>query len=114
MGYAAALAAYRDCADWHAALIDYLTANRTTVEKMVQTTNGLKVNHVEATYLAWLDVRALTVASPVRFFENAGVGLSGGKDFGDSGFLRLNFGCPRAILDRALERMAAALATLHP
>ena len=112
MGYVAALAAYRGCDDWHAALIDYLTGNRTAVEKMVQATNLLKVNHVEATYLAWLDVRAFTKASPVRFFEKAGVGLSGGKDFGDSGFLRLNFGCPRATLDQALDRMTAALEIL--
>ncbi|MBT8331754.1 MAG: PatB family C-S lyase, partial [Deltaproteobacteria bacterium] len=31
MGYAAAEAAYRDCADWHAALLGYLRGNRDTL-----------------------------------------------------------------------------------
>jgi len=114
LGYVAAEAAYRDCAAWHAALIDYLVDNRTAVEEMVQATTGLKVNHVEATYLAWLDARALPIESPALFFENAGVGLSDGKDFGASGYLRLNFGCPRATLARALGRMATAMETLSP
>ena len=112
LGYVAAEAAYRDCAVWHAALIDYLVENRTAVEEMVHATAGLKVNHVEATYLAWLDARAIPTESPALFFENAGVGLSDGKDFGGSGFLRLNFGCPRATLAKALDRMATALKAL--
>ena len=112
LGYTAAETAYRDCADWHAALLEYLVGNRAAVAKMVRATSGLKVNHVEATYLAWLDARALPVASATHFFEKAGVGLSDGKDFGGPGFLRLNFGCPRALLAQALDRMAAALDTL--
>jgi len=68
---------------------------------------------VEATYLAWIDCRALCeakgIANAQKFFEAAGVGLSDGKDFGLPGFVRLNFGCPRATLDEALKRMAAAL-----
>lgn len=111
-GFAAAKAAYQDCSSWLAAVIDYLVENRAAVEEMVRTTSGLEVNHVEATYLAWLDARALPVASPAQFFENAGVGLSDGKDFGEPGYLRLNFGCPRATLTQALERMAVALKTL--
>jgi cystathionine beta-lyase len=53
------------------------------------------------------------MADHQRFFEAAGVGLSAGADFGVGadyrGFVRLNFGCPRATLDAALARMAAAL-----
>jgi cysteine-S-conjugate beta-lyase len=37
------------------------------------------------------------------------VGLSGGADFGLPGFVRLNFGCPRALLGEALRRMRVAL-----
>jgi cystathionine beta-lyase len=53
----------------------------------------------------------LNVDNPQRFFEQAGVGLSDGADFGEggAGFVRLNFGCPRATLDAALARMAAAI-----
>ena len=63
---------------------------------------------VEATYLAWIDARGLGVANPALFFEEAGVGLSNGADFGLPGWVRLNFGCSRATLEAALERMQAA------
>ena len=71
---------------------------------------GLSMRHVEATYLAWIDARETGVADAHRFFEEAGVGLSDGKDFGAPGFVRLNFGCPRALLATGLERMATAVA----
>jgi cystathionine beta-lyase len=70
------------------------------------------VNHVEATYLAWIDARGLGIGDATAFFENAGVGLSNGTDFGLPGWLRLNFGCPRATLDAALERMLRACSDL--
>jgi cystathionine beta-lyase len=41
----------------------------------------------------------------VKFFEDAGVGLSDGRDFSGRGYVRLNFGCPRATLQEALKRM---------
>ena len=111
-GYVAALAAFRGGGAWQTALIDYLIGNRDTVEKAILAAEGLKVNHVEATYLAWIDARTLPVASPAAFFEAAGVGLSDGKDFGGEGFLRLNFGCPRSTLNEALTRMFHALEAL--
>ena len=70
---------------------------------------GISVSHVEATYLTWIDLREREIEDPVRFFEAAGVGLSGGSDFGLPGFVRLNFGCPRSLLAEALGRMRAAL-----
>ena len=69
---------------------------------------GLTMTHVEATYLAWIDARGLGVDDPVAFFEAAGVGLSNGADFGLSGWVRLNFGCPGATLEAALQRMEQA------
>ena len=45
----------------------------------------------------------------MKFFEDAGVGLSDGREFGSEGFMRLNFGCPRATLTEGLDRMRAAL-----
>jgi cystathionine beta-lyase len=67
------------------------------------------MHHIEATYLAWIDCRGLETDDPAVFFDHSGVGLSSGTDFGAHGFVRLNFGCPRATLLRALERMEAAL-----
>ena len=69
---------------------------------------GLSMVAPEATYLAWIDARESGVADPAAACEAAGLGLSDGKDFGAPGFLRLNFGCPRATLDQALERLARA------
>jgi len=109
LGLAACEAAYRDCDDWHAALIAYLSANRDHLEAAIAGMPGLAMTHVEATYLAWIDARALGVDDPAGFFEAAGVGLSRGDDFGLPGWVRLNFGCPRATLAAALARMRSAL-----
>jgi cystathionine beta-lyase len=98
LGYTAALAAYKHGTDWLLTLLDYLRENRNIVERAVNSMTGLSMSHVEATYLAWIDARGAGLRSPVRFFEDAGVGLANGVAFGGSGFLRLTFGCPRPIL----------------
>jgi len=108
LGLAACEAAYRDCGAWHGALLAYLRANRDRVQAAVARMPGLAMSHVEATYLAWIDARGLGVADPAAHFEAAGVGLSNGAEFGLPGWVRLNFGCPRATLDAALERMRNA------
>ena len=109
LGFTAAEAAYRNGWHWHAALIDYLRANRNRVRAAVEAMPGLVVGPIEATYLAWIDTRDTGIDKPAAFFESAGVGLSDGAEFGSPGFVRLNFGCSRLLLDKALERMAAAL-----
>ena len=113
-GYLAATVAYRDCAGWRAALIDYLKANRDILaEALGRMAGGLSMAPVEATYLAWIDMRRAGLPGPVSFFEEAGVGLQDGGDFDGAGFVRLNFGCPRSVLKEALARMRRALAALH-
>ena len=107
--YAAMLAAYRDCESWRKQVINYLQDNRNYCENRVEKIPGIKMNKVEATYLAWLDVRDLKLDDALSFFEEAGVGLSDGEDFGGPGFMRLNFGCPRAILTEAWDRIACAV-----
>jgi cystathionine beta-lyase len=106
LGYTACLAAYRDCEYWRLALIAYLRANEQLVHRTInEEIPGLSMDHVEATYLAWIDTRPLGLPHPGRFFAQAGVGLSDGKHFQGEGFVRLNFGCPRATLLAGLERM---------
>jgi cystathionine beta-lyase len=112
LGLAAAQAAYQDCEPWRQALIAVLRGNRDRVQEVVAALPGLAMTPVEATYLAWIDARGLGVADPAQFFLDAGVGLSNGSDFGLPGWVRLNFGCPRATLDAALERVRAACAAL--
>jgi cystathionine beta-lyase len=109
LGYAAAMAAFTECTDWHAALLDYLRGNLATVAGAIQQMPPLSIAPVEATYLAWIDMRASGVKNPVKFFEKAGVGLQDGDEFDGPGFVRLNFGCSRSLLEKALERMQAAL-----
>ena len=108
LGLAACEAAYRDCGDWHEALIAYLAANRDRVFVAVNGEKGVKMSRVEATYLAWIDVRGLGLDSPAAHFEAHGLGLSDGQDFGAPGWLRLNFGCPRSTLEEALRRFQLA------
>ena len=107
LGYTATLAAYRDGEQWRQALLSYLRENRDLVLESLTAMAGLKTWPVEATYLAWIDARSLQTADPAGFFELAGVGLSDGASFGAPGFLRLNFGCPRKLLQQALARMRA-------
>ena len=110
LGYTATEAAYRHGGEWRQALIDYLRDNRDLVIRAVGRMPGLSVTPVEATYLAWIDARTSGIDHPARFFEQAGVGLSDGAPFGAPGFVRLNFGCPRPLLEEALGRMERALA----
>jgi cystathionine beta-lyase len=109
LGYTAALAAYREGREWHRALLTYLRANRDLVAGAVAQMPGLTMTAVEATYLAWIDASGTGLEDPAGFFEEAGVGLSDGREFGAPGFLRFNFGCPRSLLAEALERMRFAL-----
>jgi cystathionine beta-lyase len=109
-GVVAAEAAYREGGPWLSELLDYLRGNRDLVERFVATSlPSVTMTHVEATYLAWLDVRGSGVADPARACERAGLGLSDGRVFGGPGFLRLNFGCPRSLLQEALNRLENAL-----
>lgn len=109
MGHAAALAAYEQGGPWLAACLDYLRGNHDLLEEAVAEMPGVSMTRVEATYLAWLDVRELELDDAAGFFEQAGVGLQDGAEFGAPGWLRLNFGCPRAVLREAVDRMAGAL-----
>jgi cysteine-S-conjugate beta-lyase len=105
----AALAAYQDTSQWLKQLLDCLRDNRDRVFSSVSQMKGFSICHAEATYLSWIDARESGLEDPAGYFENAGVGLSDGAEFGSPGFLRLNFGCPRATLDEALKRMESAI-----
>ncbi len=117
LGFTAALAAYRDGQPWLDSLLRYLEDNRNAVADYVANfLPGVKMRKPEGTYLAWLDCRAAGIgASPAEFFLNrARVALNEGASFGadGAGFVRLNFGCPRALLMEGLERMRAALTSI--
>ncbi len=114
LGYTAALAAYRDGQAWLDALLVYLEGNRDYLLEYLGThLPGIECQRPEGTFLAWLDCREAGIpGNPHEFFlERARVALNDGAPFGEGGegFVRLNFGCPRATLTEGLERMRAAL-----
>lgn len=118
LGYLAALVAYRDGQPWLEQVLGYLQGNRDYIHDYVAThLPTLSATTPEGTYLAWLDCRQAGIPQndPYTFFlEHARVAMNNGVDFGQGGqgFVRLNFGCTRATLQQALERLRAALATL--
>jgi cystathionine beta-lyase len=119
MGWVAALAAYRDGQEWLDQLLPYLEANRDFVFDFIRgEIPQIAVTRPEGTYLSWLDCRGLALEqSPYEFFlKQAHVALNDGKAFGKEGegFVRLNFGCPRATLVEALNRMVYALKNPFP
>ncbi len=113
MGYVGCAAAYREGAEWLAQLKDHLRDNRSILYRSIaEEMPILKIHPMEATYLAWIDCRGLGLSDPATFFEQHGVGLSNGADFGAPGWVRLNFGCTESRLRAALERMIAAVRSI--
>ncbi len=112
LGLVATEAALCSCDDWQAALLDYLRGSARAVERAVAGLPGLDMRPVEATYLAWIDARDFAaergIENPARWFEQHGLGLSDGAEFGAPGYVRLNFGTRRALLDEALKRLERA------
>ncbi|GHH30478.1 aminotransferase [Streptomyces rubradiris] len=109
-GVAATLAAWRDGDSWLSRLRPVLARNAALVREEVPDGIGYRVP--EASFLAWLDCRALGLGTdPYTFFlEKARVLLNDGRAFGPGGegFVRLNFGTSPAILRDILSRMREA------
>ncbi len=112
MGLVAAEAAFEFGDEWLKELLIYLRKNSDYVYQRINAMEGLSMYPVSSTYLAWIDARALNVDNPAQFFESHGIGLSDGHDFGADGFIRLNFGCPRELLKKGLDRMDAAVSEI--
>jgi len=114
LAQSAAKAAYKFGGDWLEELLKYLVGNRQFVDDFIrERMPELSLFSPEGMYLAWLDCSNMPIKiSPFEFFlENAKVALNDGKIFGEGYemFARLNFGCPRSILEEALVKMEAAL-----
>lgn len=116
LGLEATRVAYSEAGPWLVEMLAYVQANRDYLVDAVRTRlPGVSINVPQGTYLAWLDCSALGLADPQQFFlEQAKVGLSAGLDFGDQSkqFVRLNFGCPRALLEEGIQRIENSLTSL--
>jgi cystathionine beta-lyase len=119
LGQIAAQAAFSGaCDDWLKDVLVYLTANRDFVVKYMQENiTDIRLTVPDATFMTWLDCNPLLESGaitglPFDFFLNeARVALSDGAQFGPGGegFVRLNFACPRSILEEALARIKNSL-----
>jgi cystathionine beta-lyase len=114
-GLTAVESSYNYGEEWLEQLIDYVEGNLNTLIRFVEDNlPEIKVIKPEGTYLAWMDCRAVS-EDPQELkklmFDKAGVAFSEGSVFGKqgAGFLRVNLGCPRSILEDALERFAKAV-----
>lgn len=114
-GLLALEASYQYGEPWLNELLVYLQANVKLLTEFVgQYLPRVKLVQPEATYLAWLDVRDLGMDDAElqkRLAVEAKVAVHIGSTFGDEGkgFLRLNFACPRSVLEDALHRMRPIL-----
>jgi len=115
-GMIAARAAYRHGTSWLDAVLRYLEENRNYLAKAVKEKfTGIRMTTPEGTYLAWMDCTPAGFgAQPGRFFlDHARIGLNEGETFGTggAGHVRLNFACPRSLLEEAVHRIEQVFTT---
>lgn len=116
-GLVATQAAYENGDDWLLQLLAYLEGNRQLLSSyLTMHLPKVKLMQPEGTYLAWIDLTELSISAQEAFDKlvKAGIGLSPGHLFGLGGdnYVRLNIGCPRSVLSKALEIMALTLKDL--
>ncbi len=100
--------AWRSAQPWLKAQCAYLRQNRDHLVAALDEIPGLTMVSPEAGFLAWLDASALGLESPARWFETQGLGFTDGAPFGDPQAVRINFGCTRARLEQAIQRLIIA------
>jgi len=107
-GTVALEAAYTHGDEWLRQLLVYLKGNYEHLEQFfIENLPEVKVMKPDATYLIWLDFSAfgLTDEALNQKLIDGGIGLNRGVQFGKqgSGFMRMNIGCPRSVLQEALS-----------
>lgn len=114
LGVLASIAAFREGDPWLAQTLAQLDANRAYLGDVLRAQlPPIGYEPPEASYLAWLDVRALALDDPAATFLSRGrVALSAGAPFGGVGkdYVRVNIGTSRPIIAEIVARMARALA----
>ena len=113
-GIEALMATYEGGDAWLAALKVHLEDNIAYVRDFLQT-HALPIVPVdtEATFLMWLDCSQMGLSQEALvdfFIHRAKLGLNDGVSFGRNGegFMRLNVGTSRAVLERAMSRLLDA------
>ena len=114
LGVIAAEAAFTSGDRWLDAVRDQLAANRRLLgDLLAAELPKINWNPPQASYLAWLDCRALDLGDnpSETFLQRGKVALSRGLDYGreGAGFVRLNFGTSSEYVTDAVHRMARAM-----
>jgi cystathionine beta-lyase len=114
----ATIAAYNEGTPWLQSLKEYLQGNIREVVDFFSTNDlGIKAIQPQASFLVWLDCRAMGLGQDelMRFFSDKGLLLSNGAAYGQGGegFVRMNIGCPRKIVKEALGRILRASSGLE-
>ncbi len=68
------------------------------------------VTLLEATYLPWVDIKALGIPSETleeKLKEEAKVWVNAGDMYGKEGFIRINIACPKSTLAEGLDRLCS-------
>lgn len=113
LGVVAGEVAWRDCDEWLAALVERLAANRALLADLLAAElPRARARPLEATYLAWLDLREYGVADPAAAALRHGVRVAPGGDYqpGLDGHVRLNIATDATRLTEAVHRLARAVA----
>ena len=112
LGEVAAVAAYDRGDAWLAALVRRLADQRDLLAELLAThLPEVRMRPLEATYLAWLDVRAYGHADPAAVALDRGrVKLAPGQDYhpGLEGHVRLNIATSPERLEEIVVRLASA------
>ena len=114
-GIEALISAYEEGGEWLDTLKVHLHSNITYVTTFLQEHNiPIKPVPTEATFLVWLDCKGLGLEHEGLtdfFYHKAKLGLNDGLSFGDAGrgFMRLNVGTSKVVLEEAMQRLLTAV-----
>jgi len=113
-GVIASIAAYSHGDEWLDDTLAMISNNARLLADLLAThLPAVKYTPPQASYLAWLDCRALGLGDePARIFREGGrVALNEGAEFGEQGrgFVRLNLATTPEVVEEAVVRMASVL-----
>ena len=117
-GIEALEASYRYGQKWLDELLNYIEDNYTFVQQYLQNNiPRIKTIKMEGTYLLWLDCSELRLSQKELvslFISKAKLALNDGSKFGKggNGFMRMNLGCSRRLIEQALDRLAIAIRSI--
>ncbi len=110
----AVAAAYNHGEEWLVHMLSYVEGNIDYMHDFIkQNMPKLDIIRPQASYLVFIDARGLQMPHDrlIDFFiKKAKVGMNDGAMFGEegSGFMRMNVGCPRSVLCKALAQIKQA------